>query len=195
MPAIVVPARGMASGIVHTSALVSQYLPHDRHGAKELGVMRIERPRRQVAAPIGTRHVFGAALSRLRLSRRTDSDNGCATVLGLPDISIIARMTLSGAVAGPVLIAGRVLPNSRRAGKIALLPRLHALGPRRGRRRVESCDPEQRQRDQASGADASTGEKGLNAHESAPISDRSGLARPRRAGSPDRRLTKRRFFG
>ena len=66
MPAIVVPARGMASGIGHTSALVSQYLPHDRHGAKELGVMRNERPRRHVAAPIGTRHVFGAALSRLR---------------------------------------------------------------------------------------------------------------------------------
>ncbi len=66
MPAIVVPARGMASGIGHTSALVSQYLPHDRHGAKELGVMRIERPRRHVAAPIGARQVFGAALSRLR---------------------------------------------------------------------------------------------------------------------------------
>jgi hypothetical protein len=55
----------MASGIGHTSALVSQYLPHDRHGAKELGVMRIER-RAAMSRTIGARQVFGAALSRLR---------------------------------------------------------------------------------------------------------------------------------
>lgn len=52
--------------MVHASRLVAQDLPHEGHGAKKLCVIGIERTHRHIAARIGTRHVFGTALSRLR---------------------------------------------------------------------------------------------------------------------------------
>src|ERR1043165_5064275 len=91
-------------------------------------------------------------------SRRTDSDNGCAAACALPDMSPKDRTTLPRAVAGIVLIAGRVLRNSRLAGEIALVPRDLTLCPRvrGGGPWVECREPEQR--NQAGGAGPS-GEK------------------------------------
>jgi hypothetical protein len=51
---------------VHSGTLVSQNVPDDRHGSKELRVMRIESTQFHVATRVGVRQVFGAALSCLR---------------------------------------------------------------------------------------------------------------------------------
>jgi hypothetical protein len=103
--------------------------------------MRIERPRCHVVTPIGACQVFGAALPCVRSfaparerQRLPCGSHDRPAVEGLPEASPKDRMTLSGAVAGPILIAGRVPRNSRLAGKVALVPRDLAFGPRRGRR-------------------------------------------------------------
>ena len=79
-------------------------------------------------------------------------------------------MALSRAVTRPDPIAGRIPINTRRAGRMALLPCGLLGGPGCGRRRLEPQGHEKRERGQVSPVKA-VGEKRATAHERVP--DRS----------------------
>lgn len=92
------------------------------------------------------------------LARQTDSGKT------LPDVSVVERMALSRAVAGPGPIAGRIRLDARRAGNMALVPCNSVTGPSHGKRCVQPQGDDKRERGQAKGGR----EKRATAHERAP---------------------------
>jgi hypothetical protein len=67
--------------IVHSGTLVSQNVPDDRHGSKELRVMRIESTQFHVATRVGVRRYSARRSRACALSRQKESDSGCATIV------------------------------------------------------------------------------------------------------------------
>jgi hypothetical protein len=195
-----VSSRHLGGGsCVSAHTPVRQDLPHDRHGTKKLRIRRIARPNRHVATRKRASQIFDAALSRLRsfppgrqrypydiarrarscpaghftrrahctVSRIVGSKYGCRADLaeGLP----CRQDSAHAARSGPWSMSMR-RPASRRRPRVR--------GPRRDQRRRAV-----RRRE---GCECSCG---------APDLRQSGLASDIRGGSPDRRLTERRFFG